>query len=368
MLTAHYCPWLAPVLALLVAACAPAATAPSQPAPAAPGGGAPIGTASTASQPAPTASTGAPTAPAARPLQHVTVTAGAASASTAPLWVGVDHGHFARYGIEVEVTAMPAATATQALQSGSVPFAATSASSVAAIASGAHDLVFIAGGINKALFQILAQPDVARIEDLRGRTAGASTPGASASVALIDILRQHGLEPDRDVPLLYLREQPAILSGLLSGQVAAGVVASPFNKQGRDQGLRLLVDIGQSDFEIFGQSLTTTRGLLERDYDLARRLVMGYVDAIEFSRRQPGPTIDSIMRGTRSDDRADAEEAYELYRTVWDPRLSAKAMQTLIDNTDVPGARDLRPEQVFDERILRELDASGWLAQHLSPP
>jgi ABC-type nitrate/sulfonate/bicarbonate transport system substrate-binding protein len=349
--------WPIALLAWLAVACAPSPAARPAPTPA----GAPPALASPATAAAP------PAAPTPIALRQVTVAAGAISATSGPLWVGVDHGHFQRYGLEVEVTTMAAATATQAVQSGSVPFAGTSASTVAAIAGGARDLVFITGGITKALFQVLAQPDVARVEDLRGRAVGASTPGASASIALLETVRKHGLEPDRDVAVLYLREQPTILSGLATGQVAAGVLASPFNKQGRDLGFRLLVDVGDSDIEIFGQSITTTRGLLDREYDLARRFVMGYVEAIEFSRRQPAATIDSLMRGTRSENRADAEEAYQVYRAVWDPGLSAKAMQTLLDNTDVPGANELQPEQVFDRRILRELEASGWLAQHLGP-
>jgi ABC-type nitrate/sulfonate/bicarbonate transport system substrate-binding protein len=360
--------WLTAFVLLALVACAPAPSAPAKPA----AGSVPAGPAAPASAPTPGAGAAAPSASRVEPtpaaLRRIELAAGAVSATSGPLWVGVDHGHFARYGLEVEVSTLAAATATQAVQSGSVPFAATSASTVAAIAGGARDLVFIAGGITKPLFQVLAVPEVARVEDLRGRTVAGSTPGASASIALIETLRKHGLEPDRDAAMLYLREQPTILSGLVSGQVAAGVLASPFNKQGRDQGLRLLVDVGDSDIEIFGQSITTTRGLLERDYDTARRFVMGYVDAIEFSRRQPAATIDSLMRGTRSENRADAEEAYAVYRAVWDPMLSTKAMQTLLDHTDVPGARDLRPEQVFDDRIMRELEASGWLAQHLGPP
>jgi hypothetical protein len=32
----------------------------------------------------------------------------------------------------------------------------------------------------------------------------------------------------------------------------------------------------------------------------------------------------------------------------------------------MPAARDMRAEQLIDDRILRELQASGWLATHYS--
>ena len=66
--------------------------------------------------------------------------------------------------------------------------------------------------------------------------------------------------------------------------------------------------------------------------------------------------------------RAAAEEAYELYRKLWDPWPSPRALQTLLDNLDAPEARDVRPDQLIDTSLLRELEASGWLARHLTPP
>jgi ABC-type nitrate/sulfonate/bicarbonate transport system substrate-binding protein len=303
--------------------------------------------------------------PALRPLELPT---GTLSATSTPLWVAVDHGMFRRHGFEAEVIGLAPAAVTQAVQSGSVPFAATTGSTVSAFASGARDLVIIAGLLNKVLFQLVAQPEIARIDDLRGRTVGSSASGSTATIALEAVLRRAGLEPDRDVAVAYLRDQPSILTGLLSGQTAAGMMSTPFNKQAQNQGYRLLFDTADSDIEILGLHIASTRGVLEREPEMARRFLMAYVEAIQFARQEPAGTVESIMRGTRNDDRALAEEAYVLYRRVWDPWPSARALQTLLDNLDVPGARDVRPDQLIDTSILRDLEASGWLGQHLSPP
>ena len=68
-------------------------------------------------------------------------------------------------------------------------------------------------------------------------------------------------------------------------------------------------------------------------------------------------------------DRTLAEESYDLYRAIWDVKLSPPAIQKLLDaSDDVPGAKDVKAEQMIDDRLLRDLEASGWLAQHLTPP
>ncbi|HZU05499.1 MAG TPA: ABC transporter substrate-binding protein [Chloroflexota bacterium] len=345
--------WLPGALALILVACSATPAAP------------PVASPPAAAPPAAAEAAPTSTPPSLLKLEVPTATL---SATSTPLWVAVDYGFFRRYGFDAEVKGLAPAAATQAIQSGSVPFGATAGSTVTAFVGGARELVYIAGLLNKVLFQLVAQPEVARVEDLRGKAVGTSTAGSSAAIALTEALRRYGLEPDRDVAVLYLRDQPGILTGLLSGQIAAGFLASPYNRQARVQGYRLLLDTADLDIAILGLNITTTRGVIERERDTARRFLMAYIEAIEFARRQPAATIESIMRGTRNDDRALAEEAYQLYRAVWDPWPSAQAIQTFLDNLDVPGARDVRPEQLIDDSLLQELEASGWLAAHLSPP
>jgi ABC-type nitrate/sulfonate/bicarbonate transport system substrate-binding protein len=341
-------------------AVAPPASAPAAPpasAPAAPSASAPTAPAASA----PAAPTAAPTPVAMRRLELPTATL---NANITPLWVGADHGVFQRYGFDVEVQGLSPATATQALQSGSVLFAGTAGSTVSAYVSGARDLVFIAGLLNKALFQLVAQPDIASVGDLRGKSVASTTAGASPSVALADVLRRYGLEPERDVNFVYLRDQPGILTGLVSGQVPAGFMGSPFNTQAINQGYRLLVDTADLDMPLAGLNMTTTRGLLEREPELARRFVMAYVESIALARREPGLAIESLLRGTRSEDRPAAEEAYALYSKAWDPWPSAKALDSVLETLDVPGARDVHSAQMIDDSILRQLETSGWLAEH----
>jgi NitT/TauT family transport system substrate-binding protein len=348
--------------ALLAVACTaapatpPPAVQPTAAAPAPAAGGPPAAAPATSASPTPP------------PLMRFELPTATFSATSTPLWVGVDQGFFRRYGFDLTVVALAPSAATQAVQSGSVPFAATAGSTVSAYVSGARELVYVAGLLNKVLFQLVARPDNTRIEDLRGKTVATSTTGSSSDIALREGFKRYGLEPDRDVSIIYLRDQPGILTGLVSGQVAGGFLASPYNKQARDQGYRVVFDTANSDIEILGLNITTTRGLLERDPEMVKRFLMGYVEAIEYARRNPDGTIDSIMRGTRGDDRALAADSYELYRAVWDPWPSTHALQTFLDNLDLPGARDVRAEQLIDDRVLRELQSSGWLAQHLSPP
>ncbi len=351
-------PWWPSALLLLLLACGPTASAPAAPA-------RPPGDAS-----APSAASDA-SAPSAEPtpasVQKVDLALSTVSATNTPIWVAADYGLFRRYGLDVNVTPMSPAAANQALAAGSVPLTITGGSSVSAYVAGNTDLVFIAGLINRAHFKIMGRPEITSIEDLRGKSVGSSTAGSGATLALYETLRRFGLEPNRDVEITYFREQPNIASALLAGAVQGAVLSPPFTDQVQAQGARLVVDMLDFNIELLANNVTTTRGFLEREPDLVRRFLMAYVEGIQYARDHKAEAIESIMRGTRNDDRAEAESAYDTYRDLWNPWPSEGAIRTVLNNMDEPEAKTARPADMIDDRILRDLDQSGWLAAHYQP-
>ncbi len=327
---------------------------------------APSGSGSQAAAPSGAASTPASQAAPPSALRKVPIALSAMSATMTPIWVGMENGIFARYGLELEATQLSPAAASQALSAGSVPLGVTGGSSISAWLSGASDRVFIAGLIDKALFKVLTNtPAVQRMEDLRGRSVATTTPGSGGTLALYVALRRFGLEPNRDVEMIYLRDQPSVLSAMLTGTAAGGNTPPPFSEQGLAEGARLLVDMRDLNVHVAVNHITTNRGVIERDREMLRSFLMGYIDGIQFARDNPDKAIDAIMHGTRQDQRKDAEEAYNLNRDVWDPWLTEEGIQVVLDNSDQPQARTARAADMIDLSILRELEASGWIAQHL---
>jgi ABC-type nitrate/sulfonate/bicarbonate transport system substrate-binding protein len=206
------------------------------------------------------------------------------------------------------------------------------------------------------------------MDELRGKSVGLTTPGASPTVAMAEVLRRYGLEADRDVTFTYLRETSATVAGLLTNVVQAIATSSPQAEQAMAEGNRLLLDMRDLDVPILGPQLATTRGVIERDPDLLRNVLMTYVEGVKLARERPDDGITAVVRGARLDDRALAELAYREYYPLWDVRLSEAAIQTLLDNMDVPSARTTRPAEMMDDRFLRELDSSGWLAANWRVP
>src|SRR3954466_10235307 len=291
--------WLAGAIGWLLA-CAPTA------------GTAPSGGTNSATAPAGPAGSSAAAAPTAvLEVQKVPVVLSALSATNTPLWVAAEYGIFQRYGIEPEFNQLSPSAASQALSAGSAPVGVTGGSSISAWVSGATDRVFIAGLIDKALFKILTNtPGVTRIEDIRGKAIGTTTPGSGGTLALFAALRRFNVEPNRDVDVTYLRDQPTVLNSMMTGATAAGNLPPPFTEQGLADGARQLMDMRDLDIRVAVNHITSTRGEVERNRDFLKSLLLASAEGLQFARDNPNEAVEAIMKGPRQDSRADAEEAY----------------------------------------------------------
>jgi NitT/TauT family transport system substrate-binding protein len=302
------------------------------------------------------------------PLHQFELPMASQNATMLPFWMAVEQGLFRRHGLDVTLVNLPPSTATQALQSGSVPVAATGGSTVTAYVGGATELVYVGGVSNKAPYRVVVRPDILRMEDLRGKAVGLGAPGASPSVAMAELVRRYGLEPDRDVNFTYMRDSSATVAALLSGSIDAIVTGSPQADYALSEGNRLLLDMRDLNLPILGINVSTRREMIERDPDLVRRVLMAYVEGVQAARDRPEEAVLALMRGSQVDDQALATVAYKEYSAIWDPWPSEAGIQTLLDSMDVPAARTVQPADMIDDRFLRELEASGWLAAHYKAP
>ncbi len=350
--------WLLGALLLTAVACAAPA---AQPPPREPPASAAVPTAAAVPSAAPTS---APTAPALRTLQ---VPLSAVSGAATPVWVAAAAGLFRRHGLDAEVVNVSPATAIQAMLAGSAPVAPTGSGTVTAWVTGARDLVFVGGGVDRAVFKIVGRPDVASVEDLRGKALANTAPTSSGTLAMFETLRRYGLEPDRDYTMTYLREQSAVLAALLSNSIQGTVLGTPLSEEAEAQGMRVLVDMRDLQIDMMSSYVTTTRSLLARDPDLVQRFLMAYLEGMQLARDDPALATEAIVQGSGDANRAHAEAAYAVYRPVWEPWPTPAAIQGLLDYLDEPAAKTARPEDMIDLGPMRALEQSGWLAAHVRP-
>ncbi len=135
---------------------------------------------------------------------------------------------------------MSAPNASRALLSGDVAVATVGGAGLPPVLRGSP-FKFLFTTYNRAMFWLYAKPEIRDVKALKGKRVGVSGIGSGPDSLLREILRQHGLDPSRDVAVLSLGVMPTIFAGLQSGIVDAAMLSPPVTFKAEEAGFRELV-------------------------------------------------------------------------------------------------------------------------------
>ncbi|HZR97185.1 MAG TPA: ABC transporter substrate-binding protein [Chloroflexota bacterium] len=335
--------WLVAV-AVGLAACAPPATAPPAASPAA-------------------QAQEAPAEPATLQPVHVAYTA--LVSAQAPLWIAVETGLFREQGLDVDAVLISGSDkAIAALLSGEAPITMlASGAMVSAVAKGA-DLVYLASTSTKLTFQLMVQPQVTSVEQLRGQPVGATGRGSQSDFALRYALRHLGLDPEQDIVFRAMAGgEPQMLAALQSGAIMAAALNPPNDYVAEQAGFHSLARMADWNVPSLGVGVAVRRGYLAEQRDTVRRFVRGFALGAERMKADPALAQAVIRQYLQSDDGPAIEWGYraavEAMPAV--PYPSEPGLQSVIDalaEVD-PEVATVQPAALVDRSILDEIIAAG---------
>ena len=332
------------IAVLLVLACAPAA-APARPASDA------VPTSAAAS-----GGTGASSAP----VERLRIALSTVSASTAGLYIAQEAGIFERHGLDVELVNLGSGQPAQAalLTGEVVAIVASGASTVNAILAGAP-MVMIGAIHDTPSYLLLSMRDVASMSDLRGKTIGINRLGGAPHAVLRYLLRQGGVDADREARVIQVGQPPERLAALRSGAIQATLVSPPIGSLPESENLRVLADSGELNLAYPTLALVVQRPWLDTHRDVARRVLASMVEGTRTFKDDQDLGMRTLRRWLDVDDPVLLDETYTYYRrTLPDHVLPrTEGLQVVIEEVaeERPEARGLRPEDLVDASLAAEL-------------
>ena len=282
----------------------------------------------------------------------------------APLWLALDKGLFAKYGLAVDMKYLLSATGTQALLAGSVDIVNPATEIIEAGLGGAR-VAFIIGILNRAVLSIYSKPEFKQLTDLRGKVFGVTLPGSTTDVTAKILFQQAGMVTGKDVQITHLQGMPDIITALSTGRIDAAVVSAPSTLKLRQAGLKELVDIGAKNVPLIHAGLATTRDFIKANPDKVRRYVQAYIEGTKIARTDPEAAKQVVAKYTKTDNKEDLDETYNTYVKFWEqaPYVSAAGMQTMLNYSVNPAGKTAKPEQFIDNSFVGELEKSGVIKE-----
>ena len=288
----------------------------------------------------------------------------ALSGVMAPIWVAQDAGLFTKHGVNVDLKYLAATTAVQGMLGGGEEIGLVGNQGIDAKLEGA-DLIYVASGLPVFVFQIYGRPETKTLADLKGKVVAVTQPAASTDYAMRIVLKRNGLEPDKDVRILYAQDINGVLTSVSAGNAAAGIMSAPTSIRAKAAGLRPIVDVTALKVPFLFTAMLSSAKVIREKNEAVTRFLRGYIESLAVIRKDKETTMRSMGKFLKTTDQAVLESVYDDYKDVFPiiPLMTAAEVKAVLDVAKSPKAKQMKPEEFFDNSIVQKIQASGFIEQ-----
>jgi len=272
-----------------------------------------------------------------------------------PMHLAAKEGDFAREGLNPEIIVMRTNTGIAALVTGSIDFTTAGGSAMRAAVNGAPIKMIL--NVNKrADLWIVAQKNIQRVEDLRGKMIGVGGNWGTQFYQVLEALRPAGL--DKDVQLVSTGDVANGYLSLQQGSMPAVALTPPYSILAKRQGYRDLIHTG----DVIGVSpttaLVTTKEKLEREAPMLRRVIRAVVKAVDFAKARRPEMVQFIARQYKME-RDISEAVYEALMDTLNPTLWLTDQEVQVELTRIAeqskGKISAKPPDMADFTLTKQI-------------
>jgi NitT/TauT family transport system substrate-binding protein len=258
-------------------------------------------------------------------------------------------------GIDAEIIRMNPNIAITALASGDVDYCQLFGAVVAGAIAGLPVRV-VAGFLDNWPMTLIAQPEYRSVKDLKGKTLGVSSYGATPDVGARLMFKHFGVDPDREIKVLALGSDAARITALKQRVVDVIVISPPADAQMEKLGFKIVARAYELfNFPYLGLG-THVRKIKERP-DEIKRVVKATIRANRFIRENREEAV-RILAEWGKVEREYAYASYDALRVLFnaDGAVPEDGLRLVIDQArrNAKITREIIPAEVADLALLRD--------------
>lgn len=264
-------------------------------------------------------------------------------------------GFFKDENIESEIIRMNPNVAITALATADVDYCQLFGAVVGGAIAGLPVRI-VAGFLDNWPMTLIAQPELKSLKELKGRTLGISSFGATPDVGARMMLKQAGVDPDKDIKVLALGSDAARITALKQRVVDVIVISPPADSQMEKQGYQILARAYELfSFPYLGLG-THTRKLKERP-DEIRKAIKATIRANRFIRHNREESVRILIEWGKVE-RDYAYASYDALKNLFnaDGAVPQDGLRLVIDQArrSAKVTREVTAAEVADLTILRQ--------------
>ena len=268
------------------------------------------------------------------------------------------NGLFKDETLEAEIIRMNPNVAITALATGDVDYCQLFGAVVGGAIAGLPVRI-VAGFLDNWPMTLIAQPELKALKDLKGKTLGISSFGATPDVAARMMIKQAGIDADKEIKIIALGSDAARLTALKQRVVDVVVISPPADTQMEKQGYRILARAYELfSFPYLGLG-THTRKIKEKP-DEIRRVIKATIRANRFIRDNRDEAVRALIAWGKVE-REFAYASYDALRNLFnaDGAVPEDGLKLVIEQArrNAKVIREIMPNEVVDLTFLHEAQA-----------
>lgn len=300
--------------------------------------------------------------------QQIRIAVSTATPHNTPLWVAKDKKIFEKYGLDVQLIFVGGgALVANMLAAGEIDVAANAPAALVNLIAGGEKIVAFLGISNTSPFTLVAQPNIKKADDLKGKKLGTARFGGSSHVSALIALEHLGLNSKRDnVTILQTGLDPERMAALEQKGLDGAMLQRLATKIMLSKGYTPLLNLNQAKIPYQNTVLAAKRdfvtGRSKIGENFTRAVLEGY--AYTFNKENKQAVKEVIAKNLRLRKADEAEDFYlealeELDRK---PYPTVEGTRTVIKYVaeQNPKVAFIKAEDMIDARWLKNLENEGF--------
>jgi ABC-type nitrate/sulfonate/bicarbonate transport system substrate-binding protein len=223
----------------------------------------------------------------------------------------------------------------------------------------ADDRVIVACTDPVIRWRIIGRPEIASIEQLKGKRLGYSGYGAVTHFAALSFAKIMDWNADRDLSLM---SGANTMDALKSGRVDALIASELHETMALAAGYKILVDLSKYNIPNAGSGVNVSRAWLKDNQEAARRFAKATAEMIALVKRNKQAAFSAMAKWYGV---TDAEKQEHFYREVSNlprkPYPSVEGIKKVMEIYNYHEMRKYKPADFYDDSFMRQLDQSKYI-------
>lgn len=225
-----------------------------------------------------------------------------------PVELAVQRGFFRDQNLDVKLILTRPDIDRTALFTGDIDYSLRGSSTVLSAARGLPIRLLFVGTL-KPFWALVVRPDVNSVKDLKNKALGVAGLAGGHHVATRLILREYGLDPDKDVTYKVIAAGSRI-PALMSGAMDAGLLEYAEAFRAKKSGFKILLNAADH-YTVLNWGVGVNVKKLREQPDQVKRFLRGNVMGLRFVRENRNLFVEAMVNRLKLD-RETAEGVYQL--------------------------------------------------------